>query len=631
MHRLILFVLPICWAVALLPGTAAMAQDPAGRLIPPESVPPESTFCNPINIEYCFRPEAPNWREAADPVIVLYKGDYYLFPSKSSGYWHSEDLVHWTLVPIEDRHPYRGWVHRELDKADPADNTLPVEGYGPAAMVRGDDLYYTQSCDLIFRAKDPKRGLWEKASRPEDLEPVITATLDDWIFADDDGRVYLYGIKHEPRGVYVMELDPEDRFKPVRGPEPCMGKGKFVFWKELFRYPWEAAFRKADRVPEGGEPLARTTGEGAQMFKHNGLYYLHLAISGTQYSDYRDYAFVSRSPWGPFEYVLSNPVSFRPVGFCQGAGNTAVFADKQGRQWRVVTSRISVKHMFERRLGLYTAGCDKDNLMYTDTYLGDLPQYGQGKRRNGLGGNLVGWMLLSHNKQVTASSTLDKHPAEHAADEDIRTWWSAATGDRGEWLALDLGKPCRIHAVQVNFAEQDAKAAGRKEKHFHQYLLEVSADGRRWSPLVDKRNNTRDVPHDYVQLDRSAVARHVRLTNFHMPAGGKFAVRDLRVFGSGMGSPPDPVREFTLTLDPKNRLWVDLRWPKAAGAEGHVVRWGIAPDKLYQSLEVRKGETARTYVLTGGLDYYYTVDAFNDSGITRGTAIRSTRDAAKTP
>ena len=39
-----------------------------------------------------------------------------------------------------------------FEEADPADNTLPVEGYGPAATVRGEELYYTQSADLIYRA-----------------------------------------------------------------------------------------------------------------------------------------------------------------------------------------------------------------------------------------------------------------------------------------------------------------------------------------------------------------------------------------------------------------------------------------------------------------------------------------------
>jgi len=40
--------------------------------------------------------------------------------------------------------------------------------------------------------------------------------------------------------------------------------------------------------------------------------------------------------------------------------------------------------MFERRVALYPAGVDQDNQLYTDTYLGDLPQYGAGHRKEGL-------------------------------------------------------------------------------------------------------------------------------------------------------------------------------------------------------------------------------------------------------
>jgi len=283
-----------------------------------------------------------------------------------------------------------------------------------------------------------------------------------------------------------------------------------------------------------------------------------------------------------------------------------------------------VKHMFERRLALYAGGFDQDDVMYTDTYLGDLPQYAAGKRNNGSGHNLVGWMLLSYKKKATASSTLEKHPPEHACDEEIRTWWSAATGDKGEWLAIDLEKPCRINAVQINYVEQDTTALGRKEKHCHQYLLEVSDNGRDWRRLVDKSGNTQDVPHDYVQLARPATARHVRLTNLHVPAEGKFAVCGLRIFGSGLGQPPQPVQDFSVQRE-SDPCAATIRWPAAQDAEGYVVRWGIAPDKLYQSQDVREGQSARIAPLTGGVEYYFAVDAFNDSGVTRGPMVRSTR------
>src|SRR5665647_3663063 len=78
------------------------------------------TYCNPMNLSYRFCLDQPSRREAADPTMVLYKDNYYLFASKSGGYWHSRDLVNWELVTTP---------------------TLPLENYAPTAVVIGDWLY----------------------------------------------------------------------------------------------------------------------------------------------------------------------------------------------------------------------------------------------------------------------------------------------------------------------------------------------------------------------------------------------------------------------------------------------------------------------------------------------------------
>jgi hypothetical protein len=50
----------------------------------------QKTYCNPINIDYGYTP-IPNFSEwgrhraTADPVIVLYKNDYYLFSTNQWG------------------------------------------------------------------------------------------------------------------------------------------------------------------------------------------------------------------------------------------------------------------------------------------------------------------------------------------------------------------------------------------------------------------------------------------------------------------------------------------------------------------------------------------------------------------
>jgi hypothetical protein len=50
----------------------------------------QKTYCNPMNLDYGFTP-IPNFskwgrhRATADPVIVTFKGDYYLFFYQSMG------------------------------------------------------------------------------------------------------------------------------------------------------------------------------------------------------------------------------------------------------------------------------------------------------------------------------------------------------------------------------------------------------------------------------------------------------------------------------------------------------------------------------------------------------------------
>ena len=98
---------------------------------------------------------------------------------------------------------------------------------------------------------------------------------------------------------------------------------------------------------------------------------------------------------------------------------------------------------------------------------------------------------------MKASSVLDEaHAPEKAADENMRTWWSAASGRAGERLSMDLGRTCEVRAVQINFADQDtAPATGRRNGFSYRYTVEGSADGECWQTLIDHRDNDDDHPH----------------------------------------------------------------------------------------------------------------------------------------
>ncbi|MFC3160506.1 hypothetical protein ACFOEQ_20375 [Chryseobacterium arachidis] len=69
--------------------------------------------------------------------------------------------------------------------------------------------------------------------------------------------------------------------------------------------------------------------------------------------------------------------------------------------------------------------------------------------------------------------------------------------------------------------------------------------------IVDKSKNTKDVPHDYVELEKPAKARFLKMENLKMPTG-KFALSGFRVFGKGAGAVPAKVQNFVpLRADPK--------------------------------------------------------------------------------
>ena len=120
------------------------------------------------------------------------------------------------------------------------------------------------------------------------------------------------------------------------------------------------------------------------------------------------------------------------------------------------------------------------------------------------------------------SSTLGGYVPNYAVDENIKTYWSAASGEKGEWLQSDLGAVSTVNAVQVNYADQDAPYMGKQTNIFHQYQIYASTDGKKWNLLIDKSNNKTDVPHDYVPLAQPVEARYLKIENIHM-TGGKFA------------------------------------------------------------------------------------------------------------
>jgi hypothetical protein len=577
------------WAVGLFLGLCCGGPVPtqaAGAMERP------ATFCNPLNLPYRFRLEPPSRREAADPTLVRFQGEYWLFASKSGGYWHSSDLAHWKFVQPTG---------------------LPLEDYAPTVEVMDGRLYFTAfGTPGIFSTVDPIKGVWTKIA---DLKGYPDPDL----FRDDDGRLYVYfGCGHNG-DIQAVELDPHNDFKVVKGPLVC-------FSSDYARHGWEVAGEDNRGVPGKNEKdkMAPWT-EGSWMTKHDGIYYLQYSAPGTQFKSYADGVYTATNPLGPFQYAAYSPFSQKPTGFIGGAGHSSTVKTGAGDYWHIVTMPISVRHMFERRLGLFPAGFEPDGQMLCDTYLGDYPQYAPESQPSRDGQHSPGWMLLSYDKPATASSSLPGYPVPNAFDEDVRTWWSATSGNAGEWLAVDLGKLCRLEAMQINFADQGATNLGRLENDGYRFRVEISPDGTNWETCLDRSDNSEDTPHDYAQLDQPVLARYVRLVNRHMPGGGLFSVSGFRIFGNGLGQPPEPVRGVTVQRDAADQRRIQVSWSPVKNADFYIIRYGIKPDRLFNNYQVYQTNRFGINSLNVNTAYYLTVDAVNDSGISRGSDVLSVK------
>ena len=534
------------------------------------------TYCNPMDLDYRFSLEKPSRREAADPTMVVYRGEYWLFASKSSGYWESKDLDTWKHI----------WAVG-----------YPVETYAPTVVEIGGKLYLSAFNDpFIYTTDDPATGQWRRVAQ-------IPLFADPDLFLDDNHKLYAYAGCSNMAPLRVTELEAGGDFHALTKPEA-------VYTGDPAKHGWEVPGDTNEMTKE------RPWIEGSWMTKHGGKYYLQFAGPGTQYKTYGDGVLVGDAPAGPFVYADYNPVSFKPTGFISGAGHSSTFQDVSGAYWHVSSMTISVRHMFERRLGLFPTWFTADGQMVVDTYLGDYPH----KLARDGATTFAGWYLLDLKKPVTAYSTLAGHEPEKAVDEDIRTWWSAATGNPGEWLQVDMGGVRRINAVQIDFADEGSDSLG-PSKDAYQYVVEQSRDGKRWTALVDRRENERDAPDEYVELAKPAMARYVRITNVHTPGNAKFSISGLRLFGNGLQAAPARVAGVHIERDAHDPRKAQVSWQAARGAEFYIVRFGVGPDRMTENYQVYGGTELTVRSLNVGVGYSFTVDAVNDSGLTRGADV----------
>ena len=595
-------------------------------------------FCNPLNINYRYQfnadprrhGELQICREAADPSLICFCGRYYIFASMTLGVWVSDDLVNWENHRLPE--------------------TLPLYDYAPDVRVLGDWVYFCASsrehnCDR-WRTQDILHGPYER----------IEGSFPFWdpnLFADKDGRIYFYWGCSNETPIYGVELDPET-MQPRTEPKVLVEGHPFQIGYERIgennstlpasEEEVEARYRAfvangpvpEDKLPADVKPLIRGMFtnkpyiEGAWMDEYDGKYYLQYAAPGTQYNTYSDGVYVGESPLGPFVLAANNPYSYKPGGFLPGAGHGSTMRDGNGNLWHTATMRISVNHDFERRVGLWPAGFDADGELFCNQRYGDWPMsVAEGSDEPWRD---PAWMLLSVWKQADASSSVPGHGPERATEENVQTWWRAASNSRDEWLRVDLGRVFDVHAVQINFADDKLDIAcpgeirpGSQARYIEeaelrtQWRLEGSSDGDTWFVIEDKSAAETDLSHDLIVREEGFAARYLRLSDMALPYGQNPCVSGLRVFGLGEGEKPACPRYHAERIEALDML-VDIA--DQEDALGWNILFGANPEKLYHSYMVFAPGPRRVGALIEGREYYVRIDAFNESGITEGVCVK---------
>ena len=565
-----------------------------------KNTPQPKTYCNPVDLDYTYMiynsDKNLSYRSGADPAVVCFKGEYYMFVTRSMGYWHSLDLQHWTFLTSKST-----WY--------------PQGCNAPAAHNYKDSVLYVTGDPSgnmsILYSTNPKLGRWESV-------PAILSNLQDPdLFIDDDGQAYMFWGSSNDLPIRGMKLNREDRFL-VDGPVVPL------FGTDSLHHGWE-------RFGENhSDNIIGAYIEGAWLTKNNGKYYMLYGAPGTEFNVYGDGVYVADDPLGPYTYQEHNPVFYKPGGFINGAGHGSMVQYADGTWWHFGTMSLSATVNWERRICMMPAFYDSDGILYSDNSYGDYPHFAPSATDKH--GAFTGWMLLSYKKPVTVSSlqegqaamaegfdewnrpeTSPDFSAANLTDENCKTYWLAATNTDKEWAVIDLEDEATVCAVQLNYYDHRAGLYGRIPGLCHRFTLEVSLDGNTWRPVEDRSHSDIDAPNAYIQLPKPIRARYIRYNNVRVPSEN-LALSEIRVFGKGSGNAPEAVKNLTVSLAPDGKEAM-LTWDAVPDAQGYNVRWGIAPDKMYNSWLVYDKTELLLRCLDAGTGYFFSVEAFNANGI----------------
>ena len=130
--------------------------------------------------------------------------------------------------------------------------------------------------------------------------------------------------------------------------------------------------------------------------------------------------------------------------------------------------------------------------------------------------------------------------------------------------------------------------------------------------VVDKSDNDKDVPHDYIELREPLKTRYLKIVKRTCAFGQLRYVgfRILEMFGEA----PAAVKNLKVERSKADKRNAMITWEPVKEAYAYNIYYGIASDKLYNSITVL-GDTMYDFRgLDKDTDYYFSIEALGESG-----------------
>lgn len=443
----------------------------------------------------------PDYRSISDPTVFYHDGKWYLYPSYGMA-WVSEDFV--------------TWEHHRTEPYCPK--------YSPSIVPWKGKFLLTAWNSPLYVADDPL-GPFELLGDFIKQDGNTFVPCDPGIFADDDGRLYMYTCEcpkrkdGKGRDMYIAgyELDSDDPRRVVRGPVR-------ILTLDAKNKPWE-------RMGRHGQNLTFGWVEGPHLLKYGNRYYMIYTAPDTRSTNYCLAVYYSdESPLDNFKCQVKNPLTIHTSGIVAGAGHGSVERGPNDTLWAFYTIPTPVDHQYERRIGMDMVAVDENGELYCPFGVTDTPQYAPGYIKDPLSsGNSPNLYNLTGGARPDASSAALGRNAIYATDENNISWWQPDDSDESPWIVCDLDGRFSVSSVRLFWRDVRLDYAKNILPVPVGFILEGELDGK-WTTLLDRSTPTEERNIDYETFDDAVCERvRLRITSWNRELG--IGVVDFAVFG----------------------------------------------------------------------------------------------------